>query len=55
MQTYQITASTTYTTITTETPTIVLKGCTFTGCAISMSGEASYETSIAVVLKNSRR
>ena len=54
MQTYQTTASTTCTTITTETPTIVLKGCTFTGCAISMSGEASYETSIAMVLRHCR-
>ena len=37
------TASTSCTTTTSENPTIVFKGCTFTGCAISMSGQASNE------------
>jgi len=43
MQTYKTSISTSCTTTTSENPTIVFKGCTFTGCAISMLGQASNE------------
>ena len=44
IQTYQsTTTTTTCTTTTSENPSIVFKGCTFTGCSISMSGQASNE------------
>jgi len=42
-KTYQSTTATTCKTTTSENPTIVFKGCTFTGCSISMSGNASNE------------
>ena len=43
MQTYQSTTTTTCTTTTSENPTIVFKGCIFTGCSIAMSGQACNE------------
>ena len=41
IQTYQ--STTTCANTAGDTPCIVFKGCTFTGCAISMSGQASNE------------